>query len=60
MEVPEGQDKVGSHIKILTERLDEAFDVVQRQNKIGREKQKIQYDKNTKLVTFSEGDYIYL
>jgi hypothetical protein len=60
MEVPEGQDKVGSHIKILMERLDEAFDVVQRQNKIGREKQKFHYDKNTKLVTFSEGDYIYL
>ena len=34
--------------------------MVQRRNKIGRVKQKIQYDKNTKLVMFSEGDYIYL
>jgi len=41
-------------------RLDESFDVVRRQNKIGRMKQKTQYDKNTKLVTFSEEDYIYL
>jgi hypothetical protein len=29
-------------------------------NKIGRERQKIQYNKNTKLVTFSEGEYVYL
>jgi hypothetical protein len=57
---PEDQDRVSSHIEILAERLREAFDVVRRQNKIGRARQKIQYDKNTKLVTFSEGDYIYL
>jgi len=59
-EEPEDQDRVGSHIKTLAERLGEALQVVQRRNKIGRVKQKIQYDKNTKLVTFSEGDYIYL
>jgi hypothetical protein len=57
---PEGQDRLSSHIEILAERLGEAFNVVRRQNKIGRARQKIQYDKNTKLVTFSEGDYIYL
>jgi hypothetical protein len=57
---PEDQDRVSSHIEILAERLGEAFDVVRRQNKIGRVRQKIQYDKNTKLVTFSEKDYIYL
>jgi hypothetical protein len=34
--------------------------VVRKQNKNGKVRQKIQYDKNTKLVTFSEGDYIYL
>jgi hypothetical protein len=59
-EEPEDQDWVSSHIKTLAERLGEAFDVVRRQNKICRVRQKIQYDKNTKLVTFSEGDYIYL
>jgi len=59
-EEPEDQDWVSSHIKPLAERLGEAFDVVRRQNKIGMLRQKIQYDKNTKLVTFSEGDYIYL
>ena len=57
---PENKDRVGSHIKILAERLKEAYDIVREQNKIGREKQKIRYDKNTKLKTFSEGDYIYL
>jgi len=57
---PENKDRVGSHIKTLAERLKEAYDIVRKQNKIGREKQKIQYDRNTKLVTFSEGDYIYL
>jgi len=40
--------------------LEEAYDIVRVQNKIGREKQKIQYNKNIKLITFSEEDYIYL
>ena len=33
---------------------------MEEHNKVGRAKQKVQYDKNTKLVTFSVGDYIYL
>jgi hypothetical protein len=57
---PKNNDRVGSHIKTLAERLKEAYDIVRRENKIGREKQKLQYDRNTKLVTFSEGDYLYL
>jgi hypothetical protein len=57
---PGAQDCVESHISTLAERLDEAFKVVQKQNKISRMKQKLWYDKNTRLVTFSEGDYVYL
>ena len=41
-EEPEDKDRVGSHIKSLAKSLGEAFDVVQRQNKIGRARQKIQ------------------
>jgi hypothetical protein len=36
---PEDQDRVSSHIEILAERLGKAFDVVRRQNKIGRARQ---------------------
>jgi len=53
-------DRVDSHIQALAGKLSEAYEVVDRLNKIRRAKQKAQYDKNTKLVTFSEGDYVYL
>jgi hypothetical protein len=51
---------VEDHIRVLAERLREAYEVVMEHNKTGREKQKIQCNKNTKLVTFSEGEYVYL
>jgi hypothetical protein len=54
------QDRLSSHINALADRLGEAYEVVARLRKIGREKQKAHYDKNTKLVTFSEGEYVYL
>jgi hypothetical protein len=57
---PKTQDHVGGHINALSDKLGEAYEVVTRLNKISREKQKAHYDKNTKLVTFSEGDYAYL
>jgi hypothetical protein len=44
----------------LAERLKEAYKTVEEHNRAGRGKQKVQYDKNTKLVKFSVGDYIYL
>ena len=50
---------VEDHVHVLAERLREAYEVV-REHNIGREKQEIQYNKNSKLVTFSEGDYVYL
>ena len=53
-------DRVGSHIQTLAGKQSEAYEVVNRLNKIGRAKQKAYYDKNTKLVTFSVGDYVYL
>jgi hypothetical protein len=43
---------------VLAERLGEAYGVVMK-HKIGRERQKIQHNKNTELVTFS-GEYEYL
>jgi len=57
-EEPEAKDRVSSLINALPDRLGEAYVVVTRLNKIGREKQMAHYDKNTK--TFSEGDYVYL
>jgi predicted transcriptional regulator len=57
---PKTQDHVGGHINALADKLGEAYEVVTRLNKISREKQKARYDKNTKLVTFSEGDNVYL
>jgi transposase InsO family protein len=46
--------------RTLAERLKEAYEVVRIHNRIGREKQKLQYDKKTKLVTFTVGDYVYI
>jgi hypothetical protein len=56
----EAQDRVTGHIQTLAGKLSEAYEVVRKLNKIGREKQKAHYDKNTKLVTFSVGDYVCL
>jgi hypothetical protein len=56
----EAQDRVSRHNNALADRLGEAYEVAARLNKIGTEKQKAHYDKNTKLITFSEGDYVYL
>jgi hypothetical protein len=54
----EVQDRVSSHIRTLSGKLSETYEVVKKLNSIGREKQKAHYDKNTKLVTFSVGDYV--
>ena len=51
---------VEDHARVLAQGLKEAYEVVKERSKIGREKQKIQYNKNTKLVAFSEGEYVYL
>jgi len=57
---PDSQDKVSSHIQTLAGKLNKAYEVVTRLNKSSRAKQKAYYDRNTKLVTFSVGDYVYL
>jgi hypothetical protein len=38
----------------------EAYRVTRENNRLGREKQKEQYDKGTKLLTFQPGDMVYL
>jgi hypothetical protein len=38
----------------------EAYHIVRENNKAGREKQKEQYDKGTKLIVFQPGEMIYL
>ncbi|KDR10042.1 hypothetical protein L798_00308 [Zootermopsis nevadensis] len=53
-------DPVQGHIDTLADRLKEAYDVVRENNQIGREKQRKQYDKGTKLVTFQPGEMVYL
>jgi len=45
---------VDDHTRVLAE----ASKVVLDHNKICREKQRILYDNNTKLITFSEEDYM--
>ena len=52
----ESGNPVEEHARVLAERLKETYEVVQEHNRIGREKQKFQCNKNTKLVTFSEGE----
>jgi hypothetical protein len=56
----ESQEKVAKHIDALADNLREAFEIVRESNKISRAKQKAYYDRHTKLVTYLEGDYIYL
>ena len=66
MEVPgkelHSQDKLGNHIQTLAGKLNEAYEVDIKLNtrKFSRVRQKAYYDRNTKLVTFSVGDYVYL
>jgi hypothetical protein len=55
----EAQDRLIEHIQTLAGKLSDAYDVVRKLNKIGRE-QKAYYDRDTKLVTFSVEDYVYL
>ena len=57
---PGNKDRVESHIQALAGKLSEAYEVAYMLNKIGRAKQNAHYDKNTKLVTFSESEYVHL
>jgi len=64
MEVPgkelHSQDKVGNRIQTLAGKLNEAYEVVIKLNKANTVKQKANNDRNTKLVAFPVGDYVYL
>jgi transposase InsO family protein len=59
-EPTDGRDSIQSHIHTLAERLEEAYRVTRDNNRIGRKRQKEQYDKGTKLVTFQPGEIVYL
>jgi hypothetical protein len=48
------QNRVDHHIETLASKLNEAYEVVMKSNKISREKQKVQYDKNTKELLLKE------
>jgi hypothetical protein len=54
------RDPIQHHLDTLADRFREAYQVVQEQNKLGRDRQKEQYDRGTKLVTFQPGDMVYL
>jgi hypothetical protein len=43
----------------LADRLEEAHHVVRENNKVGRETQKEQYDKGTRLLIFQPGEMVY-
>ncbi|PNF40763.1 hypothetical protein B7P43_G17610 [Cryptotermes secundus] len=56
----DGQDSIQSHLDTLAERLEEAYRVAKENNRIGRERQKRQYDKGTRITIFQPGEMIYL
>jgi hypothetical protein len=59
-EPTDGRDSIQSHVDTLAERLEETYRVARENNKVGRERQKEQYDKGTKLKTFQPGEMVYL
>ena len=54
------QDSIQHHLDTLADRLKEAYQVVRKNNKMDRERQKEYYNRRTKLVTFQPGDMVYL
>ncbi|PNF43061.1 hypothetical protein B7P43_G04743 [Cryptotermes secundus] len=59
-EPTDGRDSIRSHIDTLADRLEEPHRVTRANNRTGRERQKEQYDKGTRLIIFRPGDLIYL
>jgi hypothetical protein len=55
-----GSNPIQDHIDTLADRSEVAYRVTRENNRMGREKQKGQYDKGTKLLTFQPGDMVYL
>jgi hypothetical protein len=53
-------DSIQSHLDTLAEHLEEAYHVTRENNRVGRERQKEQYDKGSKLTNFQPGEIIYL
>jgi hypothetical protein len=51
---------IQDHIDTSADRLEEAYQVTRENNRMGRERQKEQYDKGTKLLIFQPGDMVYL
>jgi hypothetical protein len=56
----DNRNPIQDHTDTLTDRLEEAYRVTRENNRMGREKQKEQYDKGSKLITFQPGDMVYL
>ena len=59
-EAKDGRDSIRSHLDTLADRLEEAYHVTRDNNRMGRERQKKQYDKGTKITVFQPGEMIYL
>jgi transposase InsO family protein len=51
---------IQDHIDTLADRLKEAYHVTRENNRLGRNRQKEQYDKGTKLTIFKPGDVVYI
>jgi hypothetical protein len=47
-EPKDGRDSIQSHLDTRAERLEEAYRVTRENNRVGRDRQKEQYDKGTK------------
>jgi transposase InsO family protein len=56
----DNRNVIQEHVDTLADRLEEAYRVVRENNKVGRERQKKQYDRGTRLVIFQPGEMVYL
>jgi hypothetical protein len=59
-EPTDGRDSIQSHVDTLDDRLEESYRVKRENNKAGRERQKEQYDRETKLKNLQAGEMVYL
>jgi transposase InsO family protein len=59
-ELKDSSNSIQDHIDTLADRLKEAYQVARDNNRLGRDRQKEQYDKGTKLIIFQPGDIVYL
>jgi hypothetical protein len=56
----DNSNPIQDHIDTLADRLKEAYQITRENNRLGRNRQKEQYDKGTRLTIFQPGDIVYI